>query len=684
MRLLTNTILCCLIIGISACTVEPSGDSVSKTFEASAISVKSALADDGHAVEWCKGDQISVYDGTVNNCFSIVESSIKGSEASFKGNVTKGATRFVAVYPYAEGIDFAGLSFFANLASEQIPVARGFDPQCALAAAVSENESLSFNNLVSLFKVTLGPEHSKVKKIHVYGNKGENICGDFSVEMDQSGSVKKISEGSGNDIVLIGDLAAGESYYIASLGNVCFENGFSVFLLFKDGRSAVKEVRDRVELPAGSIYSIDMTGVKANSLMGRDGVLTLSKGSVSSTIFNNLSNITLSSSVPSGWRVSVTDGNRVDIKAPVTDTGVDLYGQVSFNCTPVDGDPYEETLTLRMRGINSVQDFRDFRDACLEGVPVDSYPPVNDYLEDNKVVLNADIEIGSSDMIADGTCFMYALTYPLVGNGKTITINNSNSGKAMNSLFGYLRANVTDLTLRGKLSAANTLCRMAPLAAYCGNYPTISKTITIKNVKSYVDVNYSNSSTSSSQIAGLVAVCTGSTGKVSFENCEVCGKVVTAQSILDTGGFIGRGESGSPGVTVIFTDCTFSGEIQYTQTVIHSNPRVGGFVASGERQTKYTRCTNNGKITASLNNTVFDPDGGGGLGGILGRSSKVTSGYNMGWYLNTVTTNCEITINGQPAGATTAYFGKIIGSKLDEAQQYVSVTEGGSITINNY
>lgn len=682
MRLITHTFLCCLIIGVSACTVEPAGDTVSKSFNASTVSVKSALADDGHTVVWSKDDRINLFDGTSNNCFSIVESSIKGSEASFKGEVAKGSIRFIAVYPYSEDVEFVGQTFFADLPAEQAPVAGGFDPSCAMAVAITETETLAFQNLVSLFKVTLGPEHSDVKKIHVYGNNGEKICGDFNVEMDLSGSVKSISEGSENDICVQGNLAAGESYYLASLGDVTFSNGFSVFLLFKDGRSAVKVVPDRIELPAGSMVSIDMAGVQKEALMG--GVVTLGKGASTAYILNNLSNISLTSSVPSGWKVSVSDGNRVDIKAPSTDAGVDLYGQVTFSCTPLDGEPYESPLMLRVRGINSLQDFKSFREACQAGTSPNGYPPVNDYLVDNKVVLNTDIEIGPSDMIPDGTCFMYSLTYPLEGNGKTITINNSNSGKGMNSLFGYLRANVSDLTLKGKLSAANTLCHMAPLAAYCGNYPTVTKTITIKNVKSYVDVSYTNSSSTSSQIAGLVAVCTGTAGTFKFENCEVFGKITTSQSILDTGGFIGRGESGSPGVIVTFTDCTFSGEIVYSQTAIHSNPRVGGFVASGERQTNYTRCTNNGKITANLNNTVFDPDGGGGLGGILGRSSKVTSGYNMGWYLNTVTTNCEITINGQPSGATTAYFGKIIGSKQDEAQQYVSVTEGGSITINNY
>ena len=675
MRLITPIFLCCLIIGVSACTVEPAGDSISKSFSASTIAVKSALADDGHAVVWNKGDKISIFDGTSNNCFSIDDSSINGSQASFKGSITKDATRFIAVYPYNESIDFAGISFFADLPSEQMPAAGGFDPECALAAAFTEEDNLTFYSLVSLFKITLGTEHSGVSSIRVCGNNAEKLSGGFSVEMDSAGP-KSISKGSATEINAVGEIAAGESYYLASLGGITFEKGITVTLVFSDGRTANKHIDSKIELLPGTIYSVDMSGVSYDHIFQSD-VISMSKNGRYECNLSGVSTVSITSAVPAGWNVTVT-GSKVTVIAPSTDTGVDLSGQVSFSCKTTGGATVEETVLLRLAGINSLQDFKDFRDACWDGTPVE------DYLVNNTVVLNADIEIGPSDMMADGTCFFYSLTYPLEGNGKTITINNSNSGKAMNSLFAYLRANVSNLTLRGKLSAANTLCHMAPLAAYCGNYPSVTKTITIKNVKSYVDVSYTNSATSSSQIAGLVAVCSGTSGTFNFQNCEVSGKISTGQSILDTGGFIGRGESGSPGVIVTFTDCTFSGEIIYSQTVIHSNPRVGGFVASGERQTKYTRCTNNGKITANLNNTVFDPDGGGGLGGILGRSSKVTSGYNMGWYLNTVTTNCEITINGQPAGATTAYFGKIIGSKLDEAQQYVSVTEGGSITINNY
>ena len=668
------TLLLLLAFG---CAKNPDEAASNKVFKASMLSVKSEMSADGHTVLWNKEDKISIYDGVENNCFSIDESSLNGSSANFTGKVSDDATQFVALYPYSSDAVFSGLSIDTALPSEQVAVAGGFDPACAIAAAVTENKTLTFHNLVALFKVSLGAEQTDVKAIHIEGNDSEALAGAFSVEMDPSGGAAYIGGGADNAICATGVFAAGESYYLAVIGKMDFKSGVTVTLDHQTGQTTKKIISSPVEMAPGTIYGIDMSGVPVMSVFKKD-VLSFALNGKKEITLDGMAEVALKTAVPSGWEVKATDPEWISIKAPASRDNVDLSGSLTFAFKTLSGGTFEETVTVRLAGINSVQDFKDFRTANMNGMDM------SDYLSGDKLVLNTDLEIGHGDMLEDGSCFLHSLAYPLEGSGKTITINNSTTGE-MNSLIGYLRAGVSNLKLAGSLTTSNSTCRMAPLAANCGEYPTIAKTVTISNVESSANVTYTSSKgTTSSQIAGLFAICSGVNCTVSFEKCKGTGKITTGQSILDTGGFIGRGESGSPGVIVTFTDCEFAGEIVYNQTVIHSNPRVGGFVASGERRTKYTRCTNSGKITANLNNTVFDPDGGGGLGGILGRSSKVTSGYNMGWYLNTVTTTCEITINGQPSGATTDYFGKIIGSKKDEPQQYVSVTEGGTLTINNY
>lgn len=648
-----------------------------KKFHARSQVVKSSLAEDGHSVVWSQDDKISVWDGTRNNCFTVDASTIDGGSASFVGDVSGEATRFVALYPYSDKASFDDLSITVKLPANQNAVAGGYDPECAFCAAVTEDETLQFHHLVSLFKITLSKDQTDVKKITVKGNNQERLAGAFTAVMDLSGLKSVFVKNTATDAVSVsGDLPAGKSFYLAVPGNIRFSRGITVSLELDGGITASKSITSSIDLGAGLIYGVDMSGAPQNHPFGGD-VLSFNKGDNLTFTLNAYSEVKLASGQPSGWNVSITSANKVSITAPSSIEGPALSGKVSFACRESSGTERVITVQLRLYGINSLQDFKDFRDAAAEG------GDVNPYLSGGKAVLNCDVSIGNSDMLEGGT-FMYSMAYPFEGNGKTVTLNTSAS-KRMNSLFGYLRANVSNLNIAGSISTSNTTCIIAPLAYYCGPYQNRTATITISNVTSSANVSYrASSGTTSSQIAGLVAICGSANATVNFSNCKVTGKIKTSQSILDTGGFVCRTESGTPGVKLNFTDCEFAGEIEYNQTAVHPNPRVGGFVASGERRTSYTRCKNSGKITANLNNTVFDPDGGGGLGGILGRSSKVVSGYNMGWYLNNVTTNCIITINGQPANATTAYFGKIIGSKQDEAKQYDEVTEGGSLTINTY
>ncbi|MBR0174329.1 MAG: hypothetical protein IJQ22_02335 [Bacteroidales bacterium] len=664
-----------ILAAVCGCNKNPGAESSAcceKVFAVTSPAVKSSMGPDGHSVVWAEDDAISVYDGSGNNRFGIDAGSIDGSFANFSGTVAKGAEHFVALYPYDADASFTQTSIRTVLPLEQEAVEESFDPRCAVSAAMTEDESLQFRNLAALLKVSLGPEQSDVRAIRLRGNVSEKLAGSFSVNLETN----IIGSGDADEVVCSGSFSAGKSYYLVVIGNVSFPSGITLTLEHDNGQSSRMQVPSAFELSPGTVYSLDASAASRVGVFDKE-ILSFALGASQVFPLEGIKSATLKSANPAGWTVSVSGTESVSITAPGSIANSDLFSTLTFAFETTSGGSFEQSVTVRVKGINSLQDFKDFRVANMNGADVDGF------LSGGKIVLNTDLEIGPEDMIDSGTCFIYSLAYPLDGQGKTITINNSTKGE-MNALFGYLRANVSNLKLAGSLSASDGLCRMAPLAAYCGEYPSVTRTVTISKVESSVNVSYTNKSSSSSQIAGLVAVCTGTNCTVSFENCKVSGKITTSQSILDTGGLVGRGESGTPGVIVAFTDCEFAGEIVYNQTLAHSNPRVGGFVASGERRTRYTRCTNCGKITANLNNTVFDPDGGGGLGGILGRSSKVTSGYNMGWYLNKVTTTCQITVNGQPSTATTAYFGKIIGSKLDEPQQYAEVTEGGSLTINNH
>jgi hypothetical protein len=183
-------------------------------------------------------------------------------------------------------------------------------------------------------------------------------------------------------------------------------------------------------------------------------------------------------------------------------------------------------------------------------------------------------------------------------------------------------------------------------------------------------------------------------------NCSVAGTLSTQQVLTTLGGFIGQGGSGSTSC-VNFTDCEFSGTINFKQTGhynvsnSHAGGRIGGIIGDLSRKATFTRVVNSGTMNADFGNKVFNYKQAAGFGGIAGRNTAVASGYTMGTEMTDVENKAAITIvNVQKNANEFGYnsetgeyiyngsIGQIIGTRLLAPSVYENVKESGSISVS--
>ena len=179
------------------------GKLVSMTFTATQESndgTRTAL-DNSNSVIWKSGDEISVFDGTDNQKFTL--SSTEGTTTGdFSGSASSTATSYTAVYPYTSGATLGedGNVNGITLPAEQTATLNSFDPAAALMMAVStegNKNKLEFKNAVSLVKVTT---KFACKKIVVSAN--ENIAGTGTLSYNSGEPSISFTSETSNSITL--------------------------------------------------------------------------------------------------------------------------------------------------------------------------------------------------------------------------------------------------------------------------------------------------------------------------------------------------------------------------------------------------------------------------------------------------------------------------------------------------
>lgn len=317
------------------------------------------------------------------------------------------------------------------------------------------------------------------------------------------------------------------------------------------------------------------------------------------------------------------------------------------------------------RGIRSLADWRAFKSA------LEASESIDEYCWNGEVLLAADI----SGLEARDT--LSVLSVPLNGNGHSISINADN----VRALVNTLSADVHDLSLSGSIdygsgSATGALAHV------------VTTGVTISNVSSSVAVRAfsttRNGSSVSLRAGGLAGTVSGD-GTVIFRNCTVDGSVTVINYVHSVGGIIAHGGSGQ--ARVVLEGCTFNGSISYSQSEAPQTDgkdfaagRIGGIIGDASREVVLDGCSTGASATIDVHLNGMSL-GGGGIGGLVGRTTKTTGDYTMQVdFLGTNVNRAAITVYDALASQHSRC-GQVVGSVVQAYNG--SATESGSLTFVN-
>lgn len=316
MKALTRTIMeLAVLAGLAGCAKEnvdspeknPAGNTlVTLTANQENAESKAAISStDTKVINWTKNDAITVIDGAGKNAFFILTEGDGTSSGKFKGDVSKTADSYTALYPYQNGVTASNGSLSGvELKSEQKAVAGSFDPEAALMMAESKDGSLSFKNIVGFVKVT--PTISCARITLVSNNSEDVLAGTADITMANGLPKAEVKEKASSSVSIVGDIEAGKTYYIA-IFPAAMTSGFRLVFTTHDGQDTYKSTGKPLEIKRNLVTNLgSVEGIT-------DGYpyVTFTAASEQTFWMDLASGITLEYSVGgAGWQ-SVVNGSAV-------------------------------------------------------------------------------------------------------------------------------------------------------------------------------------------------------------------------------------------------------------------------------------------------------------------------------------------------------------------------------------
>ena len=188
----------------------------------------------GTNIHWESKDEISIFDGTKNNRFTL-KNGAGTKSATFQG-VAASAETYTAVYPYQSEATLSGTSVEkVTLKPTQNATDNSFDKEAALMIAEGDNTTLTFKNVVGYVKVkpTFNCKRIDLKAFDnsaVLAGTGTVSYNNGEPKLDLSNAETK------NDaITLTGDIKADNYYYIA-VPPVTLKAGWTIQFTASDGK----------------------------------------------------------------------------------------------------------------------------------------------------------------------------------------------------------------------------------------------------------------------------------------------------------------------------------------------------------------------------------------------------------------------------------------------------------------
>ena len=166
----------------------------------------------GTNIHWVSEDEISIFDGTNNNQFTLKEGA-GSTSGKFSGKAGQ-STSYTAVYPYQENASYSGgVVTNVTLPATQTATANSFDKNAALMMAQSNSTTLKFKNAVSFVKVTPQFDCTKIELEAAEGS-SDILAGKGTLNWNGGNPKINITEETSKTITLNGSIAKDNSYYI--------------------------------------------------------------------------------------------------------------------------------------------------------------------------------------------------------------------------------------------------------------------------------------------------------------------------------------------------------------------------------------------------------------------------------------------------------------------------------------
>ena len=204
------------------------------TQEGDEQSTRAAISStDSKVINWESEDQISIFDGTKNNPFTVKDGAGTKS-ATFQG-VAASAETYTAVYPYQSEATLSGTSVEkVTLKATQNATANSFDKEAALMIAEGgDGNTLNFKNVVGYVKVKPTFNCTRID-LKAFDNSAV-LAGTGTVSYNNGAPTLDLSNAETKNyaITLTGDIKANKYYYIA-VPPVTLKAGWTIEFTAKD------------------------------------------------------------------------------------------------------------------------------------------------------------------------------------------------------------------------------------------------------------------------------------------------------------------------------------------------------------------------------------------------------------------------------------------------------------------
>lgn len=219
---------------------------------------------DSKIINWTKDDAITVIDGDGKNAEFTLTEGEGTSSGKFKGEVSKTADSYIALYPYQKDVTASeGTLNGVVLKSEQTAVVGSFDPEAALMMAVTETGStnLSFKNIVGFVKVT--PTVSCARITLVSNNSESKLAGTAAITMTDGKPSVTVTDGASSSVSIVGSIEAGSTYYIAIFPET-LADGFRLVFTTADGQDTYKSTTNELAIKRNYVTNLGNVEGKAD------------------------------------------------------------------------------------------------------------------------------------------------------------------------------------------------------------------------------------------------------------------------------------------------------------------------------------------------------------------------------------------------------------------------------------